>query len=196
MRIVLASSNQHKADEIIAMLPKKFEVCLQGDLGIVPTEETGRTFVENALIKARHASIEAGIPAIADDSGLCVTALGNKPGIFSARYAGHGASDRDNLNKLLTEIGSNQQRDAFFYCVMVFLLTAQNAVPIIAEASWHGKISLTPRGEHGFGYDPIFYLPELGVTAAELSTPEKNKISHRGLALSSLKRKLFERYPT
>lgn len=196
MRIVLASSNQHKADEIIAMLPQKFEVCLQEDLGIVSTEETGRTFVENALIKARHASNEAGIPAIADDSGLCVTALGNKPGIFSARYAGPHASDRDNLDKLLTEIGSNQQRDAFFYCVIVFLLTTQNAVPIIAEASWHGKINHTPRGEHGFGYDPIFYLPELGVTAAELSTPEKNKISHRGLALSLLKRKLFERYPT
>ena len=108
MRIVFASSNQHKADEIIAMLPQKFEVCLQGDLDIISTEETGRTFVENALIKARHASNEAGIPAIADDSGLCVTALGNKPGIFSARYAGYDASDQDNLNKLLTEIGSNQ----------------------------------------------------------------------------------------
>ena len=194
MRIVLASSNQHKADEITAMLSKNFEIYLQRDLDIDSTYETGTAFVENALIKARHASAATGLPAIADDSGICVHALGGRPGISSSRYAGPNASDQDNLNKLLSKLGSAKNRDAFFYCVVVFLEGADNATPIIAEASWHGEISLTPSGELGFGYDPVFYLPELGVTAAELSIPQKNRISHRGLALDLLKRKLFERY--
>ena len=195
MRMVLASSNRHKAEEITAMLPPNFEINLQSDLGIDSAAETGTAFIENALIKARHASALAGMPAIADDSGLCVSALGGGPGIISARYAGPNASDQDNLNKLLAELGSNRNRDAFFYCVMVFLKGADTATPIIAEANWHGEISLAPSGSSGFGYDPVFYLPELGVTAAELAMSQKNSISHRGLALIQLKDKLFERYP-
>ena len=194
MRIVLASSNQHKADEITAMLSKNFEIYLQRNLDIDSTYETGTAFVENALIKARHASAATGLPAIADDSGRCVRALGGSPGSFSSRYAGPNASDQDNLNKLLAKLGSTKNRDAFFYCVVVFLEEADSATPIIAEASWEGEISLTQSGELGFGYDPVFYLPELGVTAAELSIPQKNRISHRGLALDLLYRKLFERY--
>ena len=194
MKIVLASSNQHKADEITAMLPKSFEIKLQKDLNIESAYETGKAFAENALIKARHASAAADLPAIADDSGLCVHALGGSPGIYSSRYAGPNASDQDNLTKLLSNLGSTQNRDAFFYCVLVFLEGADKSTPIIAEASWHGEICFNPSGESGFGYDPVFYLPELGVTAAELSTPQKNRISHRGLALNLLKSKLFERY--
>ena len=195
MRIVLASSNKHKADEITAMLSPNFEITLQSNLGIDSAAETGTAFIENALIKARHASALAGMPAIADDSGLCVSALGGGPGILSARYAGPNASDQDNLNKLLAELGCKRNRDAFFYCVMVFLDGADSAKPIIAEASWHGEIGLAPSGTSGFGYDPVFYLPELGVTAAELAMSQKNSISHRGLALIQLKDKLFERYP-
>ncbi|MEC8819496.1 MAG: RdgB/HAM1 family non-canonical purine NTP pyrophosphatase [Pseudomonadota bacterium] len=195
MRMVLASSNRHKAEEITAMLPPNFEINLQSDLGIDSAAETGTTFIENALIKARHASALTGMPAIADDSGLCVSALRDRPGIFSARYAGPNASDQDNMNKLLAELGSNRNRDAFFYCVMVFLEGADSAKPIIAEANWHGEISLAPSGTSGFGYDPVFYLPELSVTAAELAMSQKNSISHRGLALIQLKDKLFERYP-
>ena len=195
MRIVLASSNRHKADEITAMLSPNFEINLQSDLGIDSAAETGTTFIENALIKARHASALAGMPAIADDSGLCVSALGDRPGIFSTRYAGPNASDQDNLNKLLAELGCKRNRHAFFYCVMVFLEGADSAKPIIAEANWHGEIGLAPSGTSGFGYDPVFYLPELGVTAAELAMSQKNSISHRGLALIQLKDKLFERYP-
>ena len=195
MRMVLASSNRHKAEEITAMLPPNFEINLQSDLGIDSAAETGTAFIENALIKARHASALAGMPAIADDSGLCVSALGGGPGIISARYAGPNASDQDNLNKLLAELRGKRNRDAFFYCVMVFLEGADSANPIIAEANWHGEISLAPSGTSGFGYDPVFYLPELGVTAAELAMSQKNSISHRGLALTQLKDKLFERYP-
>ena len=194
MRIVLASSNNHKADEITAMWPANYEINLQSNLGIDSAAETGTTFIENALIKARHASALTGMPAIADDSGLCVSALRDRPGIFSARYAGPNASDQDNINKLLAELGSNRNRDAFFYCVMVFLKSVDTATPIIAEASWHGEISLAPSGSLGFGYDPVFYLPELSVTAAELAMSQKNRISHRGLALTQLKDKLVERY--
>ena len=196
MKIILASSNQHKATEISAMLPQNIQVCLQGDLGIDSAPETGLAFVENALIKARHASYQANMPAIADDSGLCVAALEDRPGIISARYAGPGASDQANIKKLLEELDGKQNRDAFFYCVMVFLESAENAIPLIAEASWHGKISLAPSGKSGFGYDPVFYVPELGLTAAEISAPQKNKLSHRALALNLLKRKLFDQYPT
>ena len=194
MRIVLASSNNHKADEITAMWPANYEINLQSNLGIDSAAETGTTFIENALIKARHASALTGMPAIADDSGLCVSALRDRPGIFSARYAGPNASDQDNLNKLLAKLRGKRNRDAFFYCVMVFLEGADSAKPIIAEASWHGKIGLAPSGTSGFGYDPVFYLPELSVTAAELAMSQKNRISHRGLALTQLKDKLVERY--
>ena len=176
------------------MLPKTFGTHLQTDLGIDPAPETGKTFVENALIKARNASAIAELPAIGDDSGLCVSALEGKPGIISARYAGSNASDQENIDKLLVELGNSMNRNAFFYCVIVFMLAADDAAPIIATASWYGEISHTATGESGFGYDPVFYLPELGVTAAELSMQQKNKISHRGQALALLKRKLLERY--
>ncbi len=194
MKTVLASSNKHKAAEITAMLPPSFDIRLQSDLGIEAPPETGLAFVENALIKARHASTHTNLPAIADDSGLCVKALGGRPGIISARYAGENATDHDNLEKLLFELGDHGDRSAFFYCVIVFLDHAETATPVIAEASWHGKISLTPSGSSGFGYDPVFYLPQLGLTAAELAMSQKNELSHRGQALRQLRDKILERH--
>lgn len=177
------------------MLPDSFELTTQSAFGIEPAEETGSTFVENALIKAKHAASISGLPAIADDSGICVAALDGAPGIYSARYAGASATDQDNLAKLLKELGNNSNRQAFFYCVLVFLETAISPTPLIAEASWHGEISLEPSGTSGFGYDPIFYLPDLGQTAAEMAMAEKNHLGHRGQALSQLKEKLREHYP-
>lgn len=194
MKTVLASSNKHKAAEITSMLPPSFDIRLQSDLGIEAPPETGLAFVENALIKARHASTHTNLPAIADDSGLCVKALGGRPGIISARYAGENATDHENLEKLLFELGDNDDRSAFFYCVIVFLDHAETATPVIAEASWHGKISLAPSGSSGFGYDPVFYLPQLGLTAAELAMSQKNELSHRGQALRQLRDKILERH--
>ena len=194
MEVVLASSNKHKANEITSLLPKFFDVSLQSDLGINSPAETASTFVENALIKARHASALTKLPAIADDSGLCVRALDNRPGILSARYAGESATDKENLEKLLAELDNCKERHAFFHCVLVFLDYATSPTPLIAQASWHGEICLTPSGSSGFGYDPVFYLHSLGVTAAEISTSQKNSISHRGTALRQLKEKLIEYY--
>jgi len=194
MQVVLASSNQHKAQEISAMLPNQFNLMTQGELGIESVPETGSTFIENALIKAKHAAKVADLPAIADDSGICVEALGGAPGIYSARYAGEGATDQQNLEKLLRELGDEPNRRAFFYCVLVFLETADDPTPIVAEASWHGQISLEPSGSSGFGYDPIFYLPDAELTAAEMAMADKNSLGHRGQALEKLKEKLLERY--
>ncbi len=176
------------------MLPPSFDIRLQSDLGIESPPETGLAFVENALIKARHASAQTNLPAIADDSGLCVKALGGRPGIISARYGGENATDHEHLDKLLFELGDNDDRSAFFYCVIVFLDHAETATPVIAEASWHGKISLAPSGSSGFGYDPVFYLPQLGLTAAELAMSQKNELSHRGQALRQLRDKILERH--
>ncbi len=195
MKFVLASGNLHKAEEIRATLPSDIELILQSELGVDSAEETGSTFVENALIKAKHAASVTGMPAIADDSGICVEALGGAPGIFSARYAGVGASDQDNVKKLLASLEGQDKRNAFFYCVLVCLDHSDDPTPLIAEARWSGTITMTQTGEGGFGYDPVFIPQGSNKTAAELSTDEKNAISHRGQALSLLSQSLRERYP-
>ena len=194
MKFVLASGNLHKAEEIRGTLPSDIELVLQSELGVDSAEETGSTFVENALIKAKHAASVTGMPSIADDSGICVAALDGAPGIFSARYAGAGASDQDNVQKLLTSLEGKDHRNAFFYCVLVCLDHANDPTPLIAEARWPGKITMNQSGDGGFGYDPVFLPEGLSKTAAELSPDEKNAISHRGQALSLLSQSLRERY--
>jgi XTP/dITP diphosphohydrolase len=196
MKFVLASGNQHKADEIGVLLPERFELVLQKDLGVESPDETGTTFIENAIIKAKHASLVSGLPAIADDSGLCVPFLSGDPGIYSARYAGPEATDIDNLLKLLSALEGTSDRRAFFYCVLVHMETAEDPTPIITEARWEGEIAYEASGAHGFGYDPIFRIPFLGKTAAELSSEQKNSISHRGQALAALSGLLSDRYAT
>jgi XTP/dITP diphosphohydrolase len=195
MQVVLASGNAHKAEEISAALPEGIELVLQSDLGIDSVEETGLTFIENALIKARNAATCSGLPALADDSGISVEALGTAPGIYSARYARADASDRENLDKLLVELGEHPNRSARFHCVLVLLQAPDDPTPLIAEGTWHGEIAQNPSGAAGFGYDPIFYLPERRCTAAELTMTEKNKISHRGIALRQMTKLIRERYP-
>jgi len=190
MRFVLASANRHKADEISGRLPAQVELALQSDLGVSSPPEPASTFVENALIKARYACEATGLPAIADDSGLCVAALDGAPGIVSARYAGEGATDAENIDRLLQELAGEQHRAAFFYCALVCLRTPGDPAPIITEGQWWGEIAEQASGAHGFGYDPVFFLPELGKTAAELTTDEKHAISHRGQALKQLARQL------
>lgn len=159
-------------------------------------EETGSTFVENALIKAKSAARTARLPAIADDSGLVVAALGGAPGIRSARYSGEPANDHENMAKLLKELGSVPNRQAYFYCAMVYLNGPDDPTPIITEGIWRGVISRHPKGSNGFGYDPVFYIPHLGCTAAELSEKRKNQLSHRGKALRRLGRRLGKLEPT
>jgi len=194
MKFVLASGNQHKAEEICATLPAEFELVRQSELGVGSVEETGSTFVENALIKAKHAASMTALPAIADDSGICVTALNGAPGIYSARYAGTDATDGDNVEKLLAAMHGIESRSAFFYCVLVCIDHAEDPTPLIAEARWPGTITTTVSGNGGFGYDPIFLPDGLDRTAAELGPAEKNDISHRGQALKLLARSLRERY--
>ena len=194
MKFVLASSNPHKAEEIRAILPDQFELVVQSELGIDAAGETGSTFVENALIKAKHAAAIAGLPAIADDSGICVFALKGAPGIHSARYAGPGAMDADNVARLLDALKDERARSAYFYCVLVCLAHADDPTPLIAEARWPGTITTAPAGSGGFGYDPVFCPDGLQLTAAELAPEEKNAVSHRGQALTILARSLRERY--
>ena len=196
MKFVLASGNQHKADEIGVLLPERFELILQKELGVESPDETGTTFIENAIIKAKHASLVTGLPAIADDSGLCVPFLSGDPGIYSARYARPDATDIDNLLKLLSALEGASDRRAFFYCVLVHMETAEDPTPIITDARWEGEIAHEPSGDHGFGYDPIFRIPSLGITAADLSSEHKNSISHRGQALAALSGLLSDRYTT
>ena len=188
MRLVLASSNPGKLREIRALFPPTIELVAQTELGIEEAEEPHDTFLENALAKARHASRASGLPALADDSGLCVEALGGEPGVHSAYFAGRegdrDARDARNNAKLLAELGSD--RSAFYVCVMVLVRRAADPRPLVAEGLWRGEIGRTPRGANGFGYDPLFYLKELGKTAAELDPAHKNRISHRGIALGKL----------
>ena len=189
MKLVLASGNPGKLREIGAVLaPLSFEVISQADLGIAEAPEPHDTFLENALAKARHASRAAGLPALADDSGLCVEALGGEPGVHSAYYAGREGSreERDARNNelLLGELG--QSREAYYYCIMVLLRRFDDPRPLIAEGLWRGEIARAPRGTNGFGYDPLFFLPALGKTAAELDPAHKNRLSHRGQALQKL----------
>jgi XTP/dITP diphosphohydrolase len=188
-QVVLASGNTGKLAELQVMLePAGVTMLLQRDLGISDAEETGLTFIENALIKARHASRMSGLPAIADDSGLAVDALGGAPGIYSARFAGPGASDADNNARLLSELASvpDEQRGACFHCVVVFIRHAEDPVPIVCHGRWPGHILHAPIGDNGFGYDPLFLVPEQGCSSAELPPEVKNRISHRARAMDQL----------
>jgi XTP/dITP diphosphohydrolase len=190
-RLVLASGNAGKLREFRALLaPLQIEVISQAELAIAPAEEPHATFVENALAKARHAAAASGLPALADDSGLSCAALGGLPGVRSARFAGEGASDADNNAELLRQLRDARDRSGHYTCVLVALRGADDPEPLIAEGRWQGEVIDVPRGAHGFGYDPHFLLPALGRTAAELDPEHKNRISHRGLAMAELARKL------
>lgn len=188
MRIVLASGNPHKLQELVRVLPASLDLIFQDDFGLESAEETGLTFVENAIIKARHAAKSCHLPAIADDSGLEVDYLMGAPGIVSSRYAGQLASDAQNNAKLLTALidAAAGQRQARFQSVIVYMRHGDDPTPVIACGTWEGTILEQPRGSAGFGYDPLFYIPSLGKTAAQLSATEKNRISHRGQALAQL----------
>ncbi|MDO8845216.1 RdgB/HAM1 family non-canonical purine NTP pyrophosphatase [Methylicorpusculum sp.] len=185
--IVLASSNPGKIREIQAILDGH-PILPQSQFKVVEAEETGCTFIENAIIKARNAANYAQLPAIADDSGLVVDSLDGAPGVISARYAGVGASDQDNLNKLLSELEGipENRRTARFICVMVFMKHAMDPCPVIAQGVWEGLIMTQPQGENGFGYDPVFWVPEFTCASAQLSPELKNSVSHRGQALRAL----------
>jgi XTP/dITP diphosphohydrolase len=190
-RWVLASANAGKLAELRALFDEAelgLEVISQSELGVRSPPEDGTTFVENALVKARHAARATGLPAIADDSGLAVAALGGAPGVRSARYAGELADDRANVAKLLAALASvpEGRRCARFHCVLVAVASADDETPLIASGEWLGEIALRPAGTGGFGYDPVFYDPLLGKTAAELPTVVKNRVSHRGQALRAL----------
>jgi XTP/dITP diphosphohydrolase len=188
-RVVLASSNVGKLRELAALLaPLGFDLIAQGALGIQSPPETGTTFLENALLKARHAARSASLPAVADDSGVEVDALGGRPGVHSARFAGERASDHDNLQKMLAELHDvpAEFRQARYHCVIVFLRGPDDAEPLVAHGTWDGQISTEPRGGGGFGYDPIFVPAGLHRTAAELTPEEKNAMSHRAEALRAL----------
>ncbi len=193
-RLVLASNNPGKLGEFGTLLaPLGFEVIPQGQLGIAEAEEPFATFVENALTKARHASCLAGLPALADDSGICVDALDGAPGVYSARYAqlvGKPKSDAANNAHLISQLAGKLNRHAHYYCVLVLVRHADDPRPLIAEGVWAGEVVDAPRGNAGFGYDPHFLLPHLGKTAAELSADEKNAVSHRALALKALTERL------
>jgi XTP/dITP diphosphohydrolase len=189
--LVLASNNAGKLAEFAQLLaPLGFAIKLQREFDIPEAEEPFGTFVENALAKARHASSLSGLPALADDSGICVPALGGAPGVQSARYAGEPRSDAANNAKLVRDIASHSDKSAYYYCVLVMVRHADDPQPIIADGVWHGQLIEQPRGQGGFGYDPYFFLASLGKTAAELSAQEKNNLSHRGQALRALINKL------
>lgn len=188
-KIVLASGNKGKVTELAKLLePLDFDVLPQSEFNVSQVAETGTTFVENAIIKARHASLISGLPAIADDSGLAVEVLGGAPGVYSARFAGSQATDRDNIDKLLLELKGvpQEQRQARFLCVLVFMQSADDPTPIICQGEWQGEISLGVKGESGFGYDPIFWLADLNRSSAQLSPEEKNALSHRAKAIKLL----------
>jgi XTP/dITP diphosphohydrolase len=193
LEVVLATSNAGKVNELRALLqPLGINVSPQSSLGVCDVVETGHTFIENALLKARNAAAQSGLPAIADDSGLSVDVLHGAPGIYSARYAGAGASERANVDKLLMELTGvpEDQRSARFHCVLVYLRHPQDPIPVVCHTSWEGQVLLEPRGENGFGYDPIFYVPTHGCSSAELPPAIKNDLSHRGQALRALLRRL------
>lgn len=190
-RLVLASNNAGKLREFSALLEAlRVEVLPQSALNITEAEEPYGTFIENALAKARHASRLSGLPALADDSGLCVPALRGAPGVHSARYAGEPKNDAGNNERLLTELAGKTDRRAYYVCVLVLLRHADDPQPLIAEGLWQGEILEAARGAGGFGYDPLFFVPETGLTAAELDATRKNQLSHRGQAM----RLLLERW--
>ncbi|GLR13920.1 RdgB/HAM1 family non-canonical purine NTP pyrophosphatase [Chitinimonas viridis] len=190
-KLVLASNNAGKLKEFQRLLGAlAIEVIPQGQLGVGEAEEPHATFVENALAKARHAAAATGLPALADDSGICVPALGGAPGVYSARYGGEPKSDARNNQKLVADMAGQADRRAFYYAVLVLVRTADDPRPLIAEGRFDGELLAEPRGEGGFGYDPHFWVPALGKTVAELTPEEKNPISHRGQALAALLDKL------
>jgi len=193
---VLASGNQKKLNELNAILaPLGCDVLPQSTFNVPEAEETGLTFVENAILKARNAAAHTGLPAVSDDSGIEVDALNGAPGIYSARFAGPGATDAANNALLVQRLNAlpDATRRARYQCVIVFMRHADDPVPLIAHGSWEGEIVLQPAGEQGFGYDPHFYIPSLGCTAAQMAPAEKNRISHRGQALASLMQQLRPR---
>ena len=187
--IVLASNNPGKVREFNKLFSDyEIEVVPQAELGVEEAEETGLTFVENAILKARNAARHTGLAAIADDSGIEVDALNGAPGIYSARYAGKGANDQKNLEKLLHELANTpeEERSARFQCLIVYMRHAEDPTPLICQGTWEGRILNQPQGENGFGYDPVFYVPEHDCSSAELPPEVKNSISHRGQALRLL----------
>ncbi|MDR5749884.1 MULTISPECIES: RdgB/HAM1 family non-canonical purine NTP pyrophosphatase [unclassified Caballeronia] len=195
-RVVLASNNAGKLREFASLLNAAgIELIAQGELGVPEADEPHVTFVENALAKARHASKLTGLPALADDSGLCVHALRGAPGVYSARFAqlaGGEKSDAANNARLVAELAGNADRRAYYFCVLVLVRHADDPEPLIAEGRWHGAVIDAPRGAHGFGYDPHFFLPTLSATAAELEPARKNAVSHRAIALGALLGRLKE----
>ncbi len=188
-RIVLASNNAGKVREINQLLAeRRIQILPQSEFGVPDIEETGLSFVENAILKARNAAAHSGLPAIADDSGIEVDALRGAPGIYSARFAGAGASDRENLDKLLEEMTAvpDDERTARFQCLLVYMSHGADPTPLICQGTWEGSILHAPRGKNGFGYDPVFFVPGEGRSAAELPPEIKNRLSHRGQALQKL----------
>lgn len=186
-KLVLASNSTGKVREFSALFANLgIAIVPQGELGIAPAPEPYFTFVENALAKARHASEQSGLPALADDSGICVQALAGEPGVRSARYAGEGASDAQNNAKLMDALQGKTDRSAHYVCALVLIRHALDPEPLIVQCRWHGELLEAPRGQHGFGYDPYFLIPSLGMTAAELDPAQKNALSHRGQALRDL----------
>src|SRR3954471_12342598 len=190
-RLILASNNAGKLREFAHLLgPLGFTLHPQGEFNVPEAEEPHATFVENALAKARHAARLTGLPALADDSGVCVNALRGAPRVYSARYAGEPKSDARNSDKLIADLAPHADKSAYYYCVLVYVRHADDPQPVIADGRWNGVIVDAPRGANGFGYDPYFLLPALGETAAELDPAEKNALSHRGQALRLLVEKL------
>ncbi|MGN1356194.1 MAG: RdgB/HAM1 family non-canonical purine NTP pyrophosphatase [Succinivibrionaceae bacterium] len=197
--IVLATGNKHKVKEINDILQTiNLTVVPQNSLQVTEAPETGTTFVENAIIKARNAALQTGLPALADDSGIEVDALNGEPGVYSSRYSGANATDQSNLNKLIENIREIDpaKRTARYWCVMVFMKHAKDPTPIICQACWEGKLITEPKGTNGFGYDPIFWIEDRKATAAEISLEEKNSLSHRAQALKLLLEKLKVVYHT
>ncbi|MBP7178083.1 MAG: RdgB/HAM1 family non-canonical purine NTP pyrophosphatase [Moraxellaceae bacterium] len=198
-KIVLATGNAGKLKELRALLADQpFEILSQKDLDVSDADETGLSFIENAILKARHAARLTGLPALADDSGLCVDALGGAPGIYSARYAGMGVTDADNNRKLLETLRPYRGAlplAARFVCVLALVRHADDPLPLICQGEWEGEILDAPQGDQGFGYDPLFWVPSDGMSSAELPRERKNMLSHRGQALVQLKGRIAEIFP-
>lgn len=192
MKLVLASSNAGKLAELRDVLGSDFELRPQSEFGVADAEETGLSFIENAILKARHAAVATGLPALGDDSGLCVDALDGAPGLYSARYAGRHGDSEANIDKLLGQLADveDAQRGARFVCVLALLRSADDPQPLIAEGAWQGRILHQRRGHGGFGYDPVFFSPAHGCSAAELTAHIKNRDSHRAIALAKLKTRI------